>query len=254
MAKSYKLGKNLKADRVLKIKSYEISLPVLIENFFTDSKTSSVITKVLAAVGDSETVYNFPLPLTIDDDYEQNWSKNSLTSSFMKNISDASRGLQGITGYGVNPFYAQTYQGQVPRSISLAFQLNAETADLFDVFDKALKNLKADMLPGSPIGSQEGGKSESSNASSGAATIAAKEVFQAPPRLFSLQFGQETSHINRVVRFDLCALASMDINYGADGVMGLSEGSKPKSIAVNMTFLEFEPKEKEDWVYKNNRR
>jgi len=245
----FKVGKDLVPDRVLTISSYNINLSTLIENFFTTDKSSSVITALKDAAGDSVKTYNFPMPLTIDDDYSQNWSKNSLTSSVMSGLSEAARGLQGITGFGIKPFYAQTYKGQVPRSVSVSFLLNAETETIFDNIESALRNLKADMLPGGPIGSSEGGKSESANATQGTASTAANEVFQAPPRLFSLRFGREKSHINRVIQFDLCALASMDINYGADGTMGLSDGAKPKSIAVNMTFLEFEPKEKEDWVF-----
>lgn len=235
-------------DRIIRIKSYKIDLGNVMDTYMDASKGANAASKALK-IGAENTSYYFPLPISLDDDNTQNWSNKGAMSFFLGGASEATRGLQGVTGFGITPFYAQTYEGQSPRSVSLSFMLNARSEKEFSIINKALINLKADMTPGVPEGKQEDGKSTTATANvSKQAAGASSYVFQYPPRLFELTFGKDTSHINTVMRYELCALASLDINYGADGMMGLHWGGKPKSIAVNMTFLEFEPKEREDWV------
>lgn len=239
--------KKNEAPRFVRIRSFKIALQDIIKLCDQNMSSMDYITSLKGASKET-TTYFLPLPLTIDDDSAQSWDKSGLMSDVMSGIADKAQWLQAYQGVGIQPYYSQTYMGQIPRTINLSFLINVETAAEFTEINKMLLSLKRDMSPG--IGKPyegEGAAPAESNSVANTVTEAASYILLPPPRLFDLQFGKSNSPINRIIRYDLCALQSMDINYGTDGFMGFHPGFVPKYISVNMSFAEYEPKEKKDW-------
>lgn len=245
------LDKTGGVNRFVRIKSYGLKLSDMISLFDTDDKSpSNLISNFKAKVDGTSTTYYFPLPSTIDDDSSQSWDKSGIMSDVMSLAANKLKFLQAYTGVGIQPHYSQTYLGQVPRTITMNFLINVENEEDFTEINKMLLNLKYDMTPGLPEGEvdADGNAITDSGNLSATTTEAASYVMLPPPRLFDIQFGRKDSHINKIIKYDLCALQNMDISYGTDGFMGLHTGALPKYISINMTFAEFEPKEKGDWT------
>lgn len=245
-----KTNKSGEAPRFVRIKSYGMQLQDVIQ--LCDQKLPTLeYIKTLKDRADNKglsTTYYFPMPTSIDDDSSQSWDKGGIISDAMTALANNVTWLQAYTGVGVQPYYSQTYMGQVPRTLNLTFLINVETKEEFTSVNKMLLNLKYDMNPG--LGKtleEEGITMSKQNTAAKVAIENASYIVMPPPRLFDIQFGRADSHINKIIRYDLCALQSMDINYGSDGFLGLHTGAVPKYISINMSFAEFEPKEKGDW-------